>query len=38
MTETEEIYNDEGFEEDSTETSPKTPSVKAADADPEDAF
>ena len=38
MTETEEIYNDEGFEEDSAETSPKTPSVKVADADPEDAF
>lgn len=40
MTETEEIYNDEGFEEESTDTpsAPQTPSVKVADANPEDAF
>ena len=40
MTETEEIYNDEGFEEETTEApnSPKTPAVKVADSDPEDAF
>ena len=40
MTETEEIYNDEGFEEETSEapSSPKTPAVKVADADPEDAF